>query len=225
MATNRPPFAPSLVFRPSCAGALAALFCCLVLMACRGQGTNNTDGSSALVASDSQAAADRLSKLTEGQNIEVPAAAIAKSCSGESLCVVQLSDGPEQYIASVVVGLNAETFAALKADLADMKQEQSVLSLSGRSTKPNYIYCRPPTLTLPIPDLSRVLKYFTCELSNYPAMYRASRRNKQGSELRDMREPFPGRLIMNTRRLKCEDQPWLDCKSGKKIYYGSLLGD
>jgi hypothetical protein len=226
MKENHQVLPSSLVCRFSCVSALSALLSCLALMACREQGTNNTDGSSALVASDVASAADQLSNLVEGQTIKVPAAAIAKTCIGESQCVVQLSDGPEEYIASVVVGLNAETFAALKADLADLQQEQSVLALSGRSAKPRYIYCMPPTLSFPIPDLSRVLKYFTCEMGNYPAMIRESNRINQGSELRDLSTPFPGRLRMNMRRLSCQNRPQLDCRSGRKLMdRGSLLSD
>ena len=229
MAKNRPPFSPSLVFLLFGlfrASALFALICSISLMSCREQGTNNTDGSSALVASDVASAANQLSKLVEGQRIKVPAAAIAKSCSGEALCIVELNDGPEEYIASVVVGLNPETLAALKAELADLQREPSELALTGRRERPKYIYCRPPTLSFPIPDLSRVLKYFTCEMGNYPAMLRESNRINQGSELRDMSKPFPGRLRHNMIKLDCQNQPRLDCGSGRKIMdRGSLLSD
>lgn len=226
MTENHKILPSSIYFRVSRANALSALLSCFSLMSCREQGTNNTDGSSALVASNAESAADQLSKLVEGHRIKVPAAAIAKSCSGEALCIVELNDGPEEYIASVVVGLNPETFTALKAELADLQREPSELALTGRREKPNYIYCRPPTLSFPIPDLSRVLQYFTCEMGNYPAMLRESNRINQGSELRDTSKPFRGRLIHNMIKLDCQNRPRLDCGSGRKIMdRGSLLSD
>jgi hypothetical protein len=218
MAMNRLPLAPSLVFRPSCAGALAALLGCLALMACRGQGTSNTDGSSPLVASDIDSAADRLSKLTEGQNMKVPAAAIAKSCTSDFQCMLLLSDAPDENILSIVVGLNQETFTALSAELtAPLQEDPGTMALSTGRVQGRYRICRLPPDILSIDNFFRAGKAALCALVNGLEAGRVSRLNEinaqrsRNSEFyTDKPRNFKQRGI---RRLTCSRGNSSACKS------------